>query len=496
MFYRNTINGKKSTVKTFEFDMFGQVQNLKEDENTLKVGEPKIVYNFICEDGALKSGYGFKALAMPTSEDDIESEVELPVEGSEVKTMWKLKWYNASEDKNSYFLFYFNDEANICYDNLFKTRYATFILPTEYTCTPYATYYRKNNDDAILLSGDGGNLMVVTGTNIYSSDTAPNIISCCNHYGKLFAITASARGGLVYNNDTDVLNWQDTMTADLDFSDERGDLNKVVSFNDYLYVFRDFGITRISQYGQDEEFAISHMHLSDAYIYPNTIAIAGEKAYFLEGEKIKVFNGSTVKEIELDCMKLLSGQDNRNAFGQCFNGKYYLACRGNFNDGQAVGCESYDGGFKNNLLLILDTTSHHVDVMRGVDINELLALTNKFKSKLVACYNKENVGKIGELTTDGKLFNKIYPSLWQSGKTDFGFSGQVKRIKSFLIKSKRDCTITIESETQSKTISVAGKDSVQNIRANVLGNQFTVKIESKKQADVCISNFVLTVSVG
>jgi len=496
MFYRNTLKTKKSQEKTFEFDMFASNQNTSNDETTLKIGEPKCVYNFICQDGTLKSGYGFKPLAMPTSETDIENEVEIPVRGSMVKTIWKLKWYNKPDDINCYFLFYFNDEANICYDNLFKKRYATFILPTEYTQTPYATYYRKNGNDAIMLSGDGGNLMVITGSNTYTSETAPKVISCCNHYGKLFAITATARGSLVYNDNSDILTWEDDKTVDLDFGDERGDLNKIMSFNDYLYLFRDFGITRVSEYGSDNLFAISHMYQSDAYIYPNTIAQAGDYIYFLEGESLKAFNGSSVKTIELDCMNILKGEDNRYAFGECFNGKYYLACRGNFDDGQTIGCESYENGYNNNILMVIDPQTNHVDMIRGVDINELLALTNKFKSKLVACFHNENIGRIGEITTDGTLFDFAMPALWQSGKTDFGYPGKIKRVKSFNIKTENNCQVVIESEKESKTFNVCGKDSVQKIRANVLGNQFTVKISHNESGKVYISNFVLNVSVG
>lgn len=496
MFYKNALTTKKSDEKTFEFDMFASNLNLNKDETTLQIGEPKRVFNFISEDGTLKNGYGFKPLAMPESETDIVSEVEIPVRGTMVKTIWKLKWYNSGDDINCYYLFYFNDEANICYDNIFKKRYATFIQKTSYTETPYATYYRKNGNDAIMLSGEGGNLMVITGSNIYSSDTAPQIISCCNHYGKLFAITATARGTLVYNENPDVLTWSDELTKDLDFGDERGDLNIIMSFNDYLYLFRDFGITQVSEYGGDETYAVSHMYKSDAYIYPNTIAQAGDNIYFLEGESLKVFNGSSVKEIDLECMKLLRGEDNRYAFGECFNGKYYLACRGNFNDGQKIGCESYEGGYNNNILMVIDLSTKHVDLIRGVDINELLALTNKYKSKLVACYYNENIGKIGEITTDGKIFGALMPALWESGKTDFGYSGKLKRIKSFLIKTESDCVVTFESEKQKKSFSVKGKEKVQKIRANVLGNQFTVKISQSKGEKVYISNFVLTVSVG
>ncbi len=493
MFYRKALNVKKSQEKEFEFDMFANTQNLEEDQTQLKVGEPRRVYNFISADGTLKSGYGFKSLAMPESNLNIDDEVEIPISGSEVKTIWKLKYYESNTDENQYFLFYFNDENMICYDDLFSKRYATFKIPTNYKSVPYAVHYRRKMQDALILSGEGEGLFVITGGTNLTTPNAPIIISCCSHYGKLFAITASARGTLVYNENTDVLEWNDEKTKDLDFSDPRGDLNKIISFNDYIYLFRDFGITKVSEYGKDELFEISHIYQSDSYIYPNTIAETGDNIYYLEGNKLKKFNGSSIKPITLECLNILEGCDNRYAYGECFGGKYYLACRGNFNDGQVIGCEN---DCKNNLLLIYDTITQHVDIMRGIDINRLLALTNKYKSKLIACFNNKYKGKIGELTTDGQIFDGKLDAVWESGKTDFGYQGKLKRIKSFLIKSEGDCTVTFTSERGSKSFNVKGKDSVQKIRANILGNQFTVKIESKVSENVYISNFVLTVSCG
>lgn len=496
MFYKKTLTVKKGEEKEFEFDMFAYTQNLVDDQTQLKVGQPRKVYNFISADGTLKAGYGFKRLSMPISTQNIDDEREITVRGDEVKTLWKLKWYDKADDINNYYLFYFNDEGNACYDNLFKNRLTTMIIPTSYTSTPYATYYRKNKQDALMLSGEGGNLMVVTGSTIETSQNAPRIISSCSHYGKLFAITADARGTLVYNENPDILTWEDEKTKDLDFGDPRGDLNKIISFNDYLYLFRDFGITRLSQYGKDEMFEISHIYQSDCYIYPNTIAETGDKIYFLEGGKLCVFNGTSIKTIEIDCLKILEGCDNRFAYGECYDGKYYLACRGNFDDGESVGCEGNPNGYKNNLLLVYDTINNHVDIMRGVDINRPLALTNKYKSKLISCFYNQNKGEIGEITTDGKLFGQKMNALWESGKTDFGYNGRIKRIKSFLIKSEGDCKVTFTSERAEKTFVVRGKDYVQKVRANVLGNQFVVKIESDEDERVYISNFVLTVSCG
>lgn len=494
MFYKNKIKTIKTKEKEFNFNYFSLCPNTQIDENVLEEGHPKVVYNYITEDQTLKSGYGFKELSMPTSPANIEEESMVAIRGSQVNAIWKLKWYNVNTDTDNYYLFYFNDENLICYDNMFSIRLDTLIIPNDYTKTPYAVYYRQNGSDSLLLSGEGGGLTIISGSSLQSSDTAPLIVSCCSHYGMMFAITAESRGKLIYSEDTDILAWTDEKTKDLDFSDERGDLNKLISFNDYIYIFRDYGITKVSVYSSDDEFSISHMYLADNYIYPNSISQSGDNIYFLEDSGIKVFNGSSVKNINLDCIGLLKGCDNRNCFGVCFKEKYYLACKTNFNDGKQVGCEKNESGFKNNTLIIYDINTEHVDIVRGVDINQMISFVNPYKSKLIACFNYKNIGKIGEITTDGKIFEENEEASFMSGKIDFGLPGKNKKLKYFHIRSLYDCNIQIISEYANKNIKIKGSNKIQKIAVNIVGKQFQINI-TKTEAQANISNFILTVRV-
>ena len=126
MYYQKSLNVKKNKEKDFEYDLFANSQNFEDDANTLKIGEPHIVYNFISKDGTLKSGYGFKDIAMPTSETNLDDEVVINLRGNEIKKIWQLKWYASGEDTNKYYLFYFNDEAKVCYESLKEIGEAAF----------------------------------------------------------------------------------------------------------------------------------------------------------------------------------------------------------------------------------------------------------------------------------------------------------------------------------------------------------------------------------
>lgn len=490
MFDKKLLKTKKVSEKTFEFDVFKHQQNAEDSPSLIALGQSRENYNLLSEDGSLKSGYGFSLLTMPTNENDLDSEETFYLQGEEICFLWKMKWYDSSTDSNRHYLFFYNNQNNVCFDNIFGARFdAPFVIETEFSSLPFITNYRSDSEDTILLSGKDDSLLQIFAGAEVKKGTAPAIISCCNHYGKMFAITASARGRLVYSTD-DIFDWTDQGVKNLDFSDERGDLNKIISFNDYVYLFRDFGITKLSIYGDEEEFAISHCYKATSFIRPGTIVQVGEDVYFLEGEKLKVFNGVSVKDVPISAMKLLQGQDNRYAQAECFDGKYFLACRAKFDGQKNVGCE--EGQFKNNALFIYDILDKHLDIVRGVDIRQLLALTNGLKSKLIACFYNAHKAKIGQLTKDGQVFENSLSCFWKSGKIDFEKPSQRKTIKDFQIISSKDCQIRFISDEGEKICQLSGGEKMQKKIVNLSGRSFEVEISSESEIGH-ISDFVLTV---
>ena len=493
MFYFNEVNGKKTKEVEFNYDMLASNPKIGVDDSTLEYKSPKIVYNFITEDGSLKNGYGFKVLSMPESKTDLENETEVELDGTEIKALWKFDWFDTNLTfSEKYYVYYFNDSNKICYSNLFEHRYFPMVINTSYTEVPSCLYLRQGGEDSLLFSGSGNGFMLVSGSGVETKANAPKFISCCTHYGKFFAIASSKRERLLYSDETDVMDWDSEQTENLDFGDGRGNLNKILSFDDNLYIFRDFGITKLSIYGSNDSFAVSHMYFSDSYIYPNSIVQSGDKVFFLTKSGLKVFNGNIVKNIELDCWKVISRCDNSSCSAACFNGKYYLACRGDFGDNQTVGCEGYNGGYVNNMLFVYDIQNGHEEILRGVDIKKLLSLSNPLKSKLIACFNNEHKDKIAELSQDGKLFGQGLPACITFAHTDFEKKDKKKRIKKILIRSEGDCTLTIKNDEKTYSFAITGKNKLQKIKTNIVGKTFDVKISSSAQ-NKKISEFVLVV---
>ncbi len=482
MFYENKVPSLKTKTKTFRYDLFSQCMNDAKDDFSCKASEGKRGFNFLFANGTLESGYGFSTFKSPTNTSEVDLEEEVAIVGDEISALWSFKWFNYVDECNQYYLMYFNGTDKIHYDNLFASRVVSLFQSTAFTSTPVGTNYCIDGRDVMVFAGEGSPLQVVGSTFNVTVENAPKVISLCAHYGKLFAITAGARGSLVYTQNTDLLEWDESAAKRIDFSDERGNLNKILSFNDYLYIFRDFGITKLSTYSTKEEFAVSHLYQADGYIYPGTIASGGDKIYFLEKSGLKVFNGSTVKNISLNCDELLRRSDASYSSGVCFEGRYYLACKLNFDDGQKVGCENSEN-FVNNALFVYDEKTGAVEISRGMDIRQLLVLGNPYKSKLVACFYNENKNKIGQLEKNGKFFDDFLPKEWTSVKTDFGKTG-LKKITKIHLLSEYDCRVCIKTEREEKEFNVNGSLKMQTISLNILGEVFEVSFKAQGEAKI------------
>lgn len=493
MIYKHLVNGKKSVSKDLVFDVFEDYVNLNDSEDKQKFNRVSSTYNFDLSNGQLLTGYGFKDLSMPTNTSDMDNETLINVRGNEITAIWSFRWFDFALKDNKYYIVYFNDGNYLEFANLFHERPLPLYAETHFNKAPIGCPIRYEKDDALLFSSDVDGLFLLTGAITKTFKLAPRLLSLCSAFDKIFAVIANDRASLMYTDDKNISHWTENNLEEIKFDDERGKLNKVILLNDYVYVIRDFGISRISVYSTSGNFDISQLYQSDSYIFPGTIASSGDKIYFLEGSGIFAFNGSSTSKINLDCDELLKNADKRNASAVCFEGKYYLSCRYDFNDGQTVGCES-NPKCVNNLLLVLDLVSKKVNVLRGVDIHQLCVLNNPYKSKVVACFNGEYCNRIGELTNDGIIFDNATQKIWTSVLSTLSYPEKLKRVKFLNIKTKTDCDVVITSEKQSRTYHVYGSDKLQQIKVDVTGRELQISFKCN-DANANISNVKLIYNV-
>lgn len=499
MFYPKRRLSKSVTNAKVNFTNFENAMNTEVDEALLPYKRAKLSYNFNVKNGALKNGYGFKDLCLPKWTTEGERQITPPT--SPVKKMWHYKYYSA-EDKANYdelVMFCANGEIHTCQlisDSPFVGR---ILQEVDTTAIPKAVNYRLNSEDTLIISSEtDGMWKYVFNHAIKKIEGAPHIKSMCLHYERLFAVVGGERNRLAFSANLDPTDWSEDLSSGgfIEMQDERGALAKVISYNDYIYVFRDFGVARVSAYGDQTDFSVSQLFVSSVKLYGETVTLCGNKVLLLARDGIHSFDGYSTKKLDLGIDKLFQGVENDDAVGLYYHNKFLLACKLNFNDGEKIGCEAYEGGYKNNALIEIDLTTNELTITRGVDISCMMALDDGNFSKVIACFNGEYESRLGELTEDGKIFDTVLPKVWISPKSNMGYPTKVKHIKECLIKTKTDCSVFVATDKQKKEFFVGGKDISQRIKLNMSGEQIEVgfKVESEGETDISCPQIIVGIT--
>lgn len=482
IFYKNLKSHKKTKEKNLVFSIFANGVVSNEDDLVSKPNECKTFYNLSLVDGALKTGLGFKDFVVPATleQPEVTHGFNFAEKIDEIQGVWLNRWYNTNIESFVYQIL-MTDSSNVVWGVPLIDAYEGFVwqISTKMQSTPtsYSRYRIANEDSALFFSADGMLYLAATAEGIY--DNVPALISSVVHYDNFFGITNTNRNTLVYTTNLNLKTWSDEESSTIEFLDNRGSFTKLIAFNDYVYLFRENGITKISIYSSKNDFSFTHLYTSSSKIYENSVCVCGDKVFFMARDGLYTFNGNSVDKIMENCDKYFKNLDNSNCCCACLNGKYYLATNCDFNDGNSIGCESSD--YVNNVLFEIDIETLALNMLRGVDIRMLLSIDNPFMNKLCACFYNDYKQRVGELTDDGKVFENSQGKLWKSFYTDLDYKFKRKKIKEIIINTLYDCQVEIKSDEETKTFNFVGSEKEQRLPVCVYGKnfQFTFKTDSQ-----------------
>lgn len=488
---------KKTKKYTLSYTSFANGMNSEVDDNLLPVKHAKLYYNYTVKNGALKTGLGFSVLKLPTEykKNFAEREIWPLYDDKKIKKIWRFEFLHPDYNDIRHRILLATEDGQLLFFPSISpvgAIYYVFKPDDHFEGDMHAVNYKLNGENSliIVMSKEGKFAIFQTGDYAYVLNDMPKLVSICLHYERLFAILEGERKTLMFSANLDPTNWNIELDGAgfIEMQDERGRLNKLISFNDYVYVFRDYGVSRVSAYGNQEEFSVSHLFVSSSKIYGNSVTACGDRIMFLARDGLHVFDGYNTRKLILNIESLFENVDNEDCCALFYNNKYYLACRLNYNDGEKVGCENYSEGYINNTLLEYDITTGDLNILRGVDIASMVAFEEKYYSKLVACFNGENANMLGQLDNSGKFFGKVLQKKWESPFSNFGHPNKQKKVEEILIKTKSDCKIKITSDKEEKTYFVKGKPTTQRVKTNVKGELLKLSFICEEDGDVEISS--------
>ena len=447
MFYTNRVPSKKGKAKIVSLG-FGTTNTVL-DENLLSQTVSRLNFNCDGSSGALKSLYGIEGFENFVFKNDV-----LRV------------WHYVSNDGKSHLIAFCDDyhlySGNV--DNGEIVRISTEPM----SAVPDAVNYRLGEEDVIIFCSAKDTLKVFDGQNFYAIESAPQISSMCVHYERIFGCLDNV---LWFSDDLNPTNWNVSATEAgyVEMADDRGKLLKVVSFADYLYVFREYGIARVSAYSSQQDFAVTQLFVTSGKIYPQTVSICGDKILFLSQDGLYLFDGAETTKLLYDLSGLFDQMENVNACAEYSGGKYFLACKLNFGEDVRYSNEQH---FQNNAVVVYDLQKGNVSIIRGADVRFMKNTTLK-NGTLLMCLGGGLGKKVGMLTSSGKLMDTVLPKYWKMPQSQLGQSLAQKYLEYIVLITQADVTLEVECDGQLHLVEIMGSKLAQKVPLKLSGKTFS-----------------------
>ena len=455
MYYRKELKLRKSSSAVLNLANFSAGMSSDTDENILPLRYAALAYNYSVGSGALRDGLSALPLNLKNAQgQDADCGV---IAGESVTRLWHYRRYDFERGERDDRLLAYTASKKIFWRSITGADDFKELDGAYFNAVPEAVNYRLNGDDVIILCSGSENMMVWDGENYpYYVASSPFIVSMDIHYERLFAVVGGEQNSLWFSEDLNPTNWDLSLdnAGFIDMVDERGRMLKVISFLDYVYVFREFGISRVTAYAEQEYFTASQLFVSSGRIEGATICVCGDRIVFLAEDGLYVFDGISTRAVLPNLKGLLINADKSRASAVFVNGRYYLACRLDYGDGENIGCEAHAGGFINNTLIELDVRTLSCNLHRGLDALCLCALKGAERSFPAACINDGVNGRIAEIGQGENLTGPL-KRVWTTPLTDLG-SPKTKVFKELTLQSDKDMVLRIETEKEKREIEIAG----------------------------------------
>lgn len=417
--------------------------------------------NFDPSDGELKSAKGFAPLSQSFAFGERKA-----------SAVYFYKRTDAATGRDDRLVFCCDDgylyDAPVAGGSLRKINGMTFSAP------PNGIRYRYNGEDVMLFSRGSEGLWIYDGTSATRVEDAPPVSSMCIHYERLFATDESGEC-LWFSDDFDPSNWCVSLdeAGFIMMNGPRGDLLKVVSFFDYLYVFRSYGITRVTAYAEQTKFSLSDLYVSSGKIDGGSIVTCGDRILYCASDGFYRFDG-------VSAGRILKGLDDKIDFSSPVEGKFY--------DGKAYFTVFLKENGKKYFLVYDPKSEDHyfVSAEECVDYELIDGET------IYDLYLLTGVGNVLYHPEGLTFFGAEKPRRWISKEGAFSLLAKKKCLKKIAFCLKGGVTVKVKADGTEKSYEKKENGKVAVLHPGVTADEFRISFEGTGEIE--ISGLTLTFS--
>ena len=466
---------------TYSIKVFRQIDNIT-NEGLLNLATPIEMYNMHNIGGKLTDGLGIDKATITTGNGLGFFDIPAYTGESGINQIFVYPRYDRELNKEDNLLIARTHSGNF-YKVSLSVPNSTWVKIDNFNYTEKATAisYSYDNKDVMLLCSKANLLSIYDGNQINFVTNAPKISSMCEHYGRIFASVYGEGKEIWFSDNYNPNNWSVSLTEAgyIKFSDSLGKAIKVVSFNDYLYIFREHAIFRLTAYGDQSKFELNKVLEINSNIYENSIVLCKDRIVFLCFDGLYDFDGFNTKKVGENISMLEEIRENYISADYA-NGHYYLSFYHPIDDTY----HDEVGFYLNNMLLDYDIVNNQIEFSRGMNIIDITSVNINNTAKCYVVANGVLPNAVGMLSYNAKYHNTDLKSYFRSIKYYFSEKCRSKLIKKIRIYSAYNCKLTLITDSGETSYNIEGKSVYQEIRINKKCKWVQLKIEANTKLDI------------
>jgi len=265
----------------------------------------------------LNNSLGVDVAKFPHSFNNL-TEYELNIDGLNLESVdgvTHFKQYFSKTGITQHRILLYGSDKKIYINQMFNGIKDLFwMFDLSFESAPITIAYKKDDLDTIILASNEQMKVWQAGYSPYTVENVPIITSMCMNEGVLFCTIKEPAFKIWYATDLTAENVGNISSNSgyISLEDDLGYARKIVTFDQNVYVFRDYGISKINFYKNN--VSVSQVYQSTTKIFTNTVCLCGNNIMFMTTNGLFAFNGVKVNQTSVHINSLLTSQnDNASA---------------------------------------------------------------------------------------------------------------------------------------------------------------------------------------
>ncbi len=320
-----------------------------------------------------------------------------------------------------------------------------------------------DGNDYLLLCSKDKDLLVLTKSAAMVNSEAPHFSTVAVYNERVFGGVEGVENQVWFSDDFDPFNWKVSLAEAgyLNFNDEGGRVTKVISMHGHLYIFREYGIYRLTAYSVQSEFILKKVISDTGIIYAGSIEACGDCVIFFAEKGLFLFDGYNVKRVANELPEIKCATSVTAAY---LNGNYYMA----------VGLEDEK---KNDCVIRYDVRLDSISILFGVEVTKLKAFRMNAVDDVVCLVKTPNGMRLGRMSESGAIFDEATEKTYESPPMT-AYPSKLRCIRSATFKCDGEATFFVVIDGVSFSYPVKGKGGLQTIFIDRSGYNVRFEISS------------------